>query len=53
MGKDSKRLINCSFSAVTEVWDFQYGESEIIEPTLARYADGIALFAVDIYFCNI
>ena len=41
--------------SVTEVWDFESGESEIIEPTLYRnrYRLGIALFAVDPYFCNI
>ena len=43
------------FSAVTEVWDFESGENEIIEPTLPRgdYIDGMAIFAVDPYFCNI
>ena len=43
------------FSAVTEVWDFETGENEIIEPTLPRgdYAFGIALFEVDAYFCYI
>ena len=43
------------FSAVTEVWNFESGESEIIEPTLPNenYAWGIALFVVDPYFCNI
>ena len=43
------------FSAVTEVWDFESGDNEIIEPILPRgsYAGGIALFEVDAYFCNI
>ena len=43
------------FSAVTEVWDFESGKNEIIEPTLPMpdYKNGIALFAVDAYFCNI
>ena len=40
---------------MTEVWDFEYGVSEITEPTLSKwnYAYGIALFEVDAYFCNI
>ena len=43
------------FSAVTEVWDFESGENEIIESTLPNgdYRFGMALFAVDPYFCNI
>ena len=43
------------FSAVIEVWDFQSGEGEIIEPTLQMQlsAAGIAIFEVDAYFCNI
>ena len=43
------------FSIITEFWDFETGESEIIEPTLpnAAYTDGMALFEVNAYFCNI
>ena len=50
-----KYLLIFLFSAVTEVWDYESGENEIIEPTLPdiSYMHGIALFAVDAYFCNI
>ena len=43
------------FSAVTEVWDFETEENEMIEPTLPNgyYAWGMAIFEVDAYFCNI
>ena len=50
-----KDLLIVLFSAVTEVWDFESGESEIIEPTLpdSHYPGGMAIFAVDPYFCYI
>ena len=50
-----KDLLVVFFSAVTEVWDFEAGVNEMIEPTLpeGNYVYGIALFAVDPYFCNI
>ena len=42
------------FSAFTEVWDFEFGEGEIIKPILpaGNYGLGMAMFAVDAYFCN-
>ena len=48
-------LLIVSFSAVTEIWDFEFQESEIIEPTLGHrdYGYGMAIFEVDAYFCNI
>ena len=50
-----KDLLIVLFSAVTEVWDFESGENEIIKPSLPNddYQSGIALFEVDAYFCNI
>ena len=39
---------------VTEVWNFESGENEIIGPTISptTYRTGMAIFAVDEYFCN-
>ena len=53
--KIQKDFFNVLFSAVTEVWDFESGENEIIRPTLKKYnyAFGMAIFEVDAYFCNI
>ena len=38
--------------ALTEVWDFQSGEHEIIEPSLSGVHYPLTM-AVDAYFCNI
>ena len=35
----------------TEVWDFETGNNWTTEPSLRGYADGIALYFVDGYFC--
>ena len=53
--KFNKIFLIVLFSAVTEVWDFDTGENEIIEPVLPdkNYAYGMAIFAVDPYYCNI
>ena len=54
MKKDSKKNFIVLFSAVTEVWNFESGEGEIIEPTLPNqfYSYGMAIFEVDANFCN-
>ena len=53
--KIQKDLLIVLFSAVTEVWDFESGENEIIQPTLPSedYAYGMTLLKVDAYFCSI
>ena len=40
---------------MTEVWDFESEDSEIIEPALPNgdYSYGMAIFEVDAYFCNL
>ena len=52
---DQKDFFIVLFSAITEVWDFQSGENQIIEPILpyGHYVRGMANFAVDPFFCNI
>ena len=42
------------FSAPTEIWQLQNGESKIVNPILitGNYIYGIGLFAVDFNFCK-
>ena len=42
------------FSASTEIWQLENGESKIVNPTLTNgdYIYGIGLFAVDFNFCK-
>ena len=41
-------------SSITELWNFETGRNEAIEPTLlpSEYSKGIALYVVDSEFCK-